>query len=293
MQPVKSTKRDPAPSRTAYRIHRLWLTPFFRGMLKIGLPLASVFLVAGWYFSDATNRREVTDTVAEIRAGIEQRPEFMVRIMAIDGATDEIDEDIREITPIVFPISSFDLDLPELQDRIEELDAVARVDLQVRTGGILQVTIQERIPAIVWRAGFGLELLDENGHRVAAIDARTARSDLPLIVGDGAQYEVEEALQLLKAADPVAPRIRGLVRVGERRWDLVLDRDQRIMLPEKNPIFALQQVMALHSAQDLMARDILIVDMRNKNRPTLRVTPNAVEETRRIKVLRPGEARND
>jgi hypothetical protein len=43
---------------------------------------------------------------------------------------------------------------------------------------------------------------------------------------------VPEALALVAAARPAVPRLRGLVRMGERRWDLVLDRDQRILLPE-------------------------------------------------------------
>ena len=38
-------RRDPAPSRWAYRMQRLWLTPMFRVLCRVGLPgvvLASV-----------------------------------------------------------------------------------------------------------------------------------------------------------------------------------------------------------------------------------------------------------
>ena len=43
-----------------------------------------------------------------------------------------------------------------------------------------------------------------------------------------------EALALIRAAGRRRwkGRVRGLVRVGERRWDVVLDREQRILLPE-------------------------------------------------------------
>ena len=73
--------------------------------------------------------------------------------------------------------------------------------------------------------------------------------------------------------------------MGERRWTLVLDRDQSILLPESRPVQALEQVMALEHAQDLLARDIAVVDMRNENRPTLRMSGKAVEELRRAKGL--------
>ena len=288
MPPLIPPHRDPAPSRTAYRIHRLWLTPMFRTTLRVGLPVLAVVALVGWYFSDPAHTDALRAKSAEIKRSIQERPEFMVKLMAIDGASDDIAQDIREIVPVDFPISSFDLDLPGMQDRIQELDAVARADLRIRPGGILQVRVRERVPAVVWRNGQGLDLLDADGNRVSPIAMRSDRPDLPLLAGDGAEDAVPEALEILATAGPVARRVRGLVRMGERRWTLVLDRDQSILLPEAHPIEALEQVMALQQAQDLLVRDVMIVDMRNENRPTVRMAEPAVEELRRIRGLGPG-----
>ncbi|MEE9389004.1 MAG: cell division protein FtsQ/DivIB [Paracoccaceae bacterium] len=285
---MRSVKFDPAPSRIAYRLRRLWLTPLFRQTIRIGLPLALVAMALGWAVSQESYRLAVQDTFAEVRASIQSRPEFRVNLMAIDGASDAIAQDIREIVPVDFPVSSFDLDLTGMQNRISELDAVMRVDIQLRRGGILQIQVTERIPAAVWRVGRDIELLDALGHRVGVIASRMDRPDLPLLAGTGAQNQVPEALELLAVAGPVAPRIRGLVRIGERRWDLVLDREQRILLPENNAVQALLQVMAQEQASDLLARDIIIVDMRNHSRPTLRLAPPAVAELRRIRDITQG-----
>ncbi len=285
MRPLSAPARDPAPSRTAYRMHRLWLTPMYRRMLRVGLPLLVVVSAVGWYLSDPDHIRGISDKAAEIRRSIQERPEFMVKLMAIDGASEEIAESIRAVLPVDFPVSSFDLDLPAMQDRIEELDAVDRADLRIRPGGILQIEVRERVPAVVWRTAQGLELLDAEGHRVSSIESHLKRMDLPLLAGEGADEMVPEALEVLATAEPVASRIRGLVRMGERRWTLVLDRDQSILLPESRPVQALEQVMALEHAQDLLARDIAVVDMRNENRPTLRMSGKAVEELRRAKGL--------
>ena len=72
--------------------------------------------------------------------------------------------------------------------------------------------------------------------------------------------------------------MRGLVRMGERRWDVVLDRGQRILLPEANPVRALERVIVLDEVQETLARDVVVVDMRLAARPTLRMSENAVEE---------------
>jgi len=283
MQSLAALRHDPAPSRIGYRLRRLWLTPLIRQTIRIGLPLVLLASALGWAASQDRYRLAVYDKFAEIRSSIEERPEFQVNLMAIDGASDSIADDIREIVPVDFPISSFDLDLAGIRNRIAELDAVLRVDVRVRRGGILQIQIEERAPAAVWRLGRDIELLDAQGHRVAVIASRRARPDLPLLAGTGAEKQVPQALELLAVAAPVAPRIRGLVRMGERRWDVVLDRNQRILLPEINPVQALLQVMALEQASNLLARDIVAVDMRNPARPTLRMASQAADQLRRAR----------
>ena len=291
MQPVaEASRRDPAPSRWAYRFQRLWLTPLFRALLRVGLPVFLMVLGAGWFFSDPDRQQQISEGIAEVRRSVAERPEFMVRLMAIDGASAELAEEIREVLPVDLPKSSFDLDLDEMQARVEELDAVASAGLLIRAGGVLQVEVTERVPAVIWRVAGQLELLDAGGRRVAALVTRADRPDLPLLAGEGADRAVPEALALLRAARPLDDRLRGLVRMGDRRWDVVLDRDQRILLPETNPINALEQVIAVHQAKELLARDLAVVDMRNVERPTLRMEPQAVEELRRIKGIELGDA---
>ena len=274
--------RDPAPSRAAYRMNRLWLTPSFRFCLRRLAPVAAIVACIGLWFAQPENREAFTGHVLAIKNEVQNRPEFMVKLMAIDGASPELSEDIREVMAQDFPVSSFDLDLPGLLEQIESLDAVEAAGLHVRAGGILQVDITERTPAVVWRSEHGLEMLDDEGHRVAALDSRLDRPDLPLVAGEGADRAVGEALAILSAARPLLPRLRGLVRVGERRWNVVLDRDQVIMLPEQKPLGALAQVLALDQAKDLLARDIEVVDMRRPTRPTLRLTEAAREEMRQL-----------
>lgn len=288
LEETTSRRRDPAPSRWAYRLHRLWLTPSVRKLLRIGLPLSISFLAGSWVFNQPQNQAAIGDMVSEIRRSIAERPEFMVKLMSIEGADTELSADIREILPVDFPITSFDLDLEAMQDLIEELDAVAAVDLRIRPGGVLQLEVTARNPAVVWRAEGILEMLDQSGRRVSAVASRDARADLPLIAGIGADQAVAEALDLIAAASPISDRLRGLVRIGERRWDLVLDRNQRIMLPETEAVEALELVIALDQAQDMLGRDLSAVDMRNPNRPTVRLTQDAVDELHRIKGIELG-----
>lgn len=285
MQPLKKThnaRRDPAPSRAAYKAQRLMLTPGFRRFLRVGLPVIAIAGAVGIFLSDADRRDALELKVSEMRRAIEERPEFMVNLLAIDGASDAVAADIREIIPVEFPITAFDLDLEDLRANIAQMDAVDSVDVQVRSG-ILQINVTERVPVLVWRTYEGTILLDATGHRVAPIASREERSDLPLVAGDGADVAVDQALEIITASGPLLARVRGIERIGERRWDLVLDRNQRILLPEDNPIAALERVIALNKAQDMLARDLTVIDMRNGQRPTIRIADNAIEALRQIR----------
>lgn len=275
MQPVGHPRRDPAPSRMAYRLNRLWLTPVFRALLRVGLPVFLLVFVLAWQLGDAGRRSAIVESYETVRDSIAMRPEFQVSGLSISAGSPETAAAIGAVLALEFPVSSFDLDLHGLRQGIEALDWVERAELRVNAG-VLDVIVTERQPVVVWRNQDRLDLLGKDGKRVGTIASRTLRTDLPLIAGVGAEMAVPEALAIFAAAEPLNDRLRGLVRLGERRWDLVLDRDQRILLPEQEPIRALERVIALDQAQDLLGRDVRIIDMRNGQRPTLRLGPDAV-----------------
>lgn len=280
---LRRRKSDPAPSRWAYRMQRLMLTPLFRFTLRVGIPFALTASLTAVYLSDDARRAQLEMVYQDMRASIEERPEFMVKLMAVDGASDEVAAAIHEIIPLSFPLSSFDLDLPSIQSTIADLNPVRRADVRLQAGGVLQVTIEERKTAALWRTHDGLFRIDDEGVYIGLAGSVADHPGVPLLSGDGADTAIKEAQALLKAAAPLGARLRGFIRVGARRWDVVLDRDQRIMLPAKGAVQALERVIALDQVQDVLDRDLARVDMRLGQRPTIRMNENAVQELWRIK----------
>ncbi|MEM6609880.1 MAG: cell division protein FtsQ/DivIB [Pseudomonadota bacterium] len=274
---------DPAPSRLAYRMERLWLRPAIRKFCRIGLPMIAISGVIGTWASDPANIRVVTDWASEIRRQIETRPEFQVNVIGVEGASPALADEIRIVLGIDLPVSSFDLDLDMLRARIAALPGVAEADLRVRGGGYLAVTIAERQPALVWQTRGGPVLIDETGAFVAALQDRPGAPVLPQVAGEGADLAAEQALALLQSAQALRHDVRGLVRIGERRWDLVLDDARRIQLPSHGAESALDRLIALDVAQDILGRDVLRVDMRNPERLSLQLRPHALEELRRMR----------
>ena len=289
MQPLnrrpQPAKLDPAPSRWSWRMQRLMLTPLFRFGLRVGIPFVLTFGIGIAYLSNPERQAAITDTMADARANIEGRPEFRVNLMAIDGVGTDLAEDIRINLPIDFPISSFDLDLERMRETVMAISPVAEASLRIRPGGVLQIDVVPRVPVAVWRSHTSLSLLDANGAHVSHVAFRSDRPELPLIAGEGANDHVEEAMELILTAQPLGTRLRGVVRMGARRWDIVLDRYQRILLPTKGAVAALEHVIALEGAQDVLSRDVARVDMRLNGRPTIKMNNDATQEMWRIRQL--------
>ncbi|PWJ21077.1 cell division protein FtsQ/DivIB [Jannaschia seohaensis] len=281
MRPVK----DPAPSKLDYRMQRLWLTPMFRWLVRWGFPGFAVLAAAVWYIDDEARQTAIVDRWEELIRSVQDRPEFMVSLLRIEGASKQLQEDIQEVLPVDLPLSQFQLDTAALRAKLEELDPVKRAEVRIRSGGVLLLKVTEREPALAWKHEGRITALDATGHHVAQLDDISMAGALPLIAGEGADREAAQALDLIAAAAPVADRLVGLTRVGARRWDVVLTRDQRILLPEEAPAAALDRVLAMHSATDLLARDVTVVDLRLGDRPTLRLSDPAREELKRLQDL--------
>lgn len=272
-----SPRNDPAPSRWSYRYQRLMLTPVFRKVLRVGVPFCLTFGLFTAYFADKQRQENLVLGMMEIRHQFETRPEFMVRLLAVEGAGADLEESIRKTFPVELPASSFDLDLDAIRDVIADLAPVEGVSVRIRQGGVMVAEVTERTPVALWRSVDGLMVVDHDGVVIDQLSTRAERADLPMIAGEGADTAVAEALDVLRAAAPLGQRALGLVRMGERRWDVVLDRGQRILLPTENPVRALERVIVLAQVQDMLERDVVAVDMRLAGRPTLRMSAGAVE----------------
>jgi len=281
MRPV-IPRADPSPSRLRYRMERMRLTPAYRRFMRMGLPLLIIAGLAAGYLHDADRRGDLADHIAEIRRQIETRPEFMVHLLELDGASAGVQEDIHEIFPYDLPASSFDLDIAAIREMIEALPAVERADLHIRQGGVLRVTVTERVPVALWRKRDGFEVLDITGASIATVETRSAHANLPVLAGTGADRAVAQALDILGTARALKRQLRGLVRMGERRWDVVLGDGRRVKLPERAPVQAMERVIVLDKASDLLERDLVSIDMRLSARPTVRMSEHATEEWWRI-----------
>ena len=270
----KLKKRDPAPSRLGYKFSRWMLSPFIKKSVFFGMPLIILLLPVFIFLKDQNNKNLVEEIVLDFYRKIIERPEFMLSALSIQGSSDSLNAEIREILGLNFPISSFDLDLADLRNRVLSLPPVETAEVRLEGGSILHVKVKEKVPALLLKDDTGIHVLNKNGDYIRPLLSTEYGSKLPVITGEGAQKAAAEAFILFSALYDKLDEVRGLVLVGGRRWNIVLKSGQVIMLPEKKSKQAVQKILILDKAEKILSRDIAVFDFRLPYRITLRFSQN-------------------
>lgn len=277
---------DSAPSLVRYRLNRLWRRRGVRRLATVYAPILAVIGGVVWLGSNQVLYDAVADRAQEMRDAVAKRPEFAISTVEVVGATSLVESQIlTRLDPGQKgePVSSMDVDTARLREEVESLGWVRTARVTLIPPDRLQIDVDERIPAAVWRSAGQVSLIDPEGAEIEALSERSDWSELPLVVGPDAAENVSEALTLLADAVDLSPRIIGFVRVGERRWDIHMTEGMVLMLPAEAPREALGRILLLHRTEGLLDRDLTVVDYRAPDRPTVRLDSNALERLREMR----------
>ena len=270
----KFRKRDPAPSRLRYKFSRWMLSPLIKKAVVYGFPLVVLSVPILIYFQDQKNREHLEELAFDLYRKVIERPEFMLNALSIEGASDNLNAEIREVLGLHFPVSSFDLDIADLRKRVLTLPPVEIAEARIKGGGILHLKVNEKTPALLLKEKIGFTVLSKQGEFIRSVSSREHFSGLPVIIGKGAENAATQANAIFKAIYGKLDQVRGLVFVGQRRWNLIMASGQVVMLPEKNPEHAIQKIIILDEAEQILSRNISVFDLRLPSRITLRIPPD-------------------
>ena len=289
MQSLEKKRSDQTPSRFFYRWERLRLTPYFRRIIDYGIPLFLIVLIGLFYFSKAENVEILKVSWHEFNENTKNRPEFLINFIKIKGANQPLVNEIRLLTGLDLPISSYDVNLHELQNKIELMNAVKNVNISIAEN-IVYIQVQPREPAIYWLNTNGLELLDPDGVSMGIVESGRPNLDLPLIAGVGASIAIDEALFIYSNSNSFSNEILGLVRIGERRWDIILKNGRKIMLPADGLTKVYKNLIRENKVKKLLSVNFSLLDLRNPSRIMIRRQKDAKEAVEiKLRRLEEGE----
>lgn len=275
--PLADARHLPVPQRRhlppalarlghAWVLHRklmVWLMAAF----GLALVLALVFSLRGGIGALVERVRVATETALAGQG-------FAITEIAITGQVLTGEGAIVSALAIAEDTTTLSFDAEAARARIAALPAVAEVSVRKVYPGKLLVAVSEKAPVARWRVDGQTFLIDGTGAQIAS--AAPADDKLPLFVGNGAG---DDALVMIRALDRAPGLGKGLLaisRIADRRWDLIYDTGLRVQLPEIGVAQALQTLVALQASDQLMDRDVSVIDMRVPG--SIALTPNVRED---------------
>ncbi|UNE53677.1 cell division protein FtsQ/DivIB [Bartonella machadoae] len=201
---------------------------------------------------------------------------FVVTDVDISGNKRLEKQEILKLLELDFAQSIFTFDVDKARFVLEQQAWVQSANVQKIYPNKVRISVVECKPYAIWQHDGMMDIVDDTGRIILPFKGVAIR-DLPLLVGQGAQNAAKMFLQELSSYPQLYNRVRAFVRVGDRRWDLVLDNGLRIMLPENDALERLSSLIKTGTIQDLFSRDILSIDLRLSDRITVSLSDEALE----------------
>lgn len=221
-----------------------------------GVWASGIVTQTGTYISEHTR-------AAALSAG------FTVQRVTLEGHSETGASEVFAALDLEIGTPIFDVDLKDLQTRVEALDWVHSATIIRALPSRVHVIIDEREPFALWQNDGILRVVSLDGDVITSA-AVERFSYLPHVVGIGAGTEANDLFHAMELVPDLAPRVRYSVRVSDRRWDLHFDSGVVVQLPEQNMGAALSALADYETEHRLLARAIAFVDLRLEDRIVIR-----------------------
>lgn len=217
-----------------------------------------------------TSYKAIAERVRERTVAATAAFGLTVQDVLVEGRAETPRDDVFAALGLARGTALLDIDPAAARERIEQLPWVKSAVVERQLPDTIFVRLVERVPLALWQKDGQLSLVDNDG-RVLTRDDLSRFRELPIVIGEDAPRAARTILGLLAAEPDLYRRIESLTYVGARRWDVRLVGGVQVQLPEFDPGRAWARLADADRREQLLARDVSVVDMRLPDRLTVRL----------------------
>ncbi len=242
---------------------RAGIALLFAGTLSYGVVLGGHGPIVSSAFSQAP------DVIASVFG-------FQIEAIVVTGQVELTTEEIVDAVGLDATRSLVFLDAAVARDQLLALPLVESTSVRKFYPDRVEISVVERKPYAVWQHEGSFSVISADGMSIDS--ARDGRfSNLPLVVGEGADKVASDFLPVLARHPAVMSKTYGAVRVGGRRWNLRLVNGMDVKLPEENVEAALSRLSDLIKNGNILDKDLVSVDLRDDAHVLVRLSPDAAK----------------
>jgi len=203
---------------------------------------------------------------------------FVVEQVDVMGEGRLNERDIRLAAQIQTGSYFFGVDLNEVRDRTENLPWVDRAVVRRLWPNRIVVQVVETKPYAMWQKDGELHLLAKSGKPIVPVkEALSVPSALKTYVGPKAPIHASAIEAKLISHDDIWSRVESLVQFPSGRWDLHMNNDIIVRLPEDNVEVAVKRLAKLDRETFILSRQLGVIDLRLHDR--IGLTPKLSQDT--------------
>ena len=227
----------------------LWITTSFLLIAILGA------LIAGGYVTRTgdVSRKLINAAMADAGFGISS--------IQITGNHRTNPTDILSALGFAPGQSIFSADVQAARLHLLSLEWVANAQVRRQYPDLITVNIVERLPFALWETSEGSYVVDRSGRSIGLFDPHSF-PHLPVIFGAGAPQGAAEIIDAVAAHRATSARLAGYARVSDRRWNLLLNDDVIVELPEEGWAKELDVLEHLIVDKGILERDVSEIDLR-------------------------------
>ena len=126
---------------------------------------------------------------------------------------------------------------------------------------IYDIRVEERVPIAYWKNNENLFFVDDEGVSFPT-DTKKKNPKLPMIAGDNAPKAVGELMRVLNKFPKFKSQVVFCNFIGNRRWNIQMDNEILIKLPEDNLYRAISYLSKLMSGTKQLNPNLSVIDLR-------------------------------
>ena len=258
----------------AKRLFNIWFfAEMKRTKMLLGVILIGSISAVPVFYEYKYLESQLRSKLIEASGNISKTVGLIVREVIVEGRSKTKKSALLQALQVSEGDSILAINITEMQDRIKKLPWVKSARIERHFPNKISLTLFERTPMARWQTNRMLKLIDVDGDVIPRVDL-TRFSNLPIIIGKNAPKIAGQILKTLSNEPHLFRRVKSLTLVSDRRWDVQLDNQINVHLPEKNPGKAWANLATVEQGHNIFGDQVQGIDMRLENQLIIKIEKN-------------------